>query len=323
MVGPKKTGSGRQDDRLWKAVLEHVFSDFLKFFYPNDADLFDFSREFEYWDKELDELFPEHRRGRNRSMRYVDKLVKVFLKDGSERFILCHIEVQSHKGRGDLARRMADYYIRLREKYKVPITAIAILADGNKSYRPSVYEEGLLGTRLSYEFTSYKILDEDEAALRADPNPFAVVVLTALTTIKQPGADDGTLYGIKRDLYFEMKARRMPKYTRAGIYDFLKYYVSFEDTNQFAIFESETAQLEGRSTEAMGTTEYLVDRAERRGIDKGIEKERARAKRLIEQERAKAYAEKLRSATKMKNSGFDNAMIADMLELPIEEVEKL
>ncbi len=44
---------------------------------------------------------------------------------------------------------------------------------------------------------------------------------------------------------------------------------------------------------------------------------------MIEQERAKAYAEKLRSATKMMNSGFDNAMIADVLELPIEEVEKL
>ncbi|MFC3196494.1 hypothetical protein ACFOET_02585 [Parapedobacter deserti] len=41
MAGPKKTNSGRQDDRLWKAVLEHVFRDFLNFFYPDDADLFD------------------------------------------------------------------------------------------------------------------------------------------------------------------------------------------------------------------------------------------------------------------------------------------
>lgn len=45
--------------------------------------------------------------------------------------------------------------------------------------------------------------------------------------------------------------------------------------------------------------------------------------RGIEKERAKAHAEKLRSAVKMKKSGFDNAMIVDVLELPIEEVEKL
>ena len=42
-----------------------------------------------------------------------------------------------------------------------------------------------------------------------------------------------------------------------------------------------------------------------------------------EEERAKAYAEKLQSALKMKKSGFDHAMIADVLKLPIEEVEKL
>ena len=41
------------------------------------------------------------------------------------------------------------------------------------------------------------------------------------------------------------------------------------------------------------------------------------------EEQAKAYTEKLRSATKMKISGFDNAIIADVLELPIEVVEKL
>lgn len=237
MAEPKKAnGNTRQDDRLWKAVLEHVFPYFLKFFFPDAAGIFDFSKGFEYWDKELDELFPEHRRGGSRGVRYVDKLVKVFLKDGGEQFILCHIEVRSQKGRRDLAKRMADYYIKLRERYKVPVTAVAILGDGNKNYRPSGYEEGLLGTRLTYEFTSYKILDQDEAALRTDPNPFAVVILTALLAIKQKNADDELLRNIKRDLYHEMKGRKMPKYARAGIYDFLKYYVSFEDSNQFAMF---------------------------------------------------------------------------------------
>ncbi|SKB74983.1 conserved hypothetical protein (putative transposase or invertase) [Parapedobacter luteus] len=42
-----------------------------------------------------------------------------------------------------------------------------------------------------------------------------------------------------------------------------------------------------------------------------------------EEERAKAEAEKLKSALKMKQSGFDVYMIADILELPVEKVEKL
>lgn len=235
-------------------------------------------------------------------MRYVDKLVKVFLKDGGEQFILCHIEVQSQKGGGDLTKRMADYYIKLRERYKVPVTAVAILGDGNKNYRPSGYEEGLLGTRLTYEFTSYKILDQDEAALRADPNPFAVVVLTALMAIRQKGVDDELLRDIKRDLYHEMKGRKMPKYTRAGIYDFLKYYVSFEDSNQFAIFEEETTQLEGRSTETMGTTEYLLDKAERKGIES---KSHEFVKSLIQ------------------DTDFDDAKIASLAVVPESFVKKV
>jgi len=129
-----------------------------------------------------------------------------------------------------------DYYIKIREKYKVPVAAIAILGDGNRNYRPSAYEESLLGTKLTYEFTSYKIRDQNEAALRTDPNLFAVVVLTALMAIQQQRGDDEVLRGIKRDLYFEMKGRKMSKHTRTGIYDFLKYYVSFEDSNQFTMF---------------------------------------------------------------------------------------
>ncbi len=314
MMEETKTNSKppRQDDRLWKAVLEHVFQDFLKFFFADALEIFDFTKDFEFCDKELDELFPEHRKGGHKGVRYVDKLVKVYLKDGSERFILCHVEVQSQRGRGDLGLRMLDYYIKLREKFKVPITAIAILGDSSKKYRPSSHEEGLLGTRLTYEFNSYKILDQDEAALRANTNPFAVVVLTALMAIQQDRADDEALQRIKRDLYAEMKARRMPKYTRSGIYDFLKYYVSFADSNQFAIFESKTAQLEGRSTEAMGTTEYLVDKAKK--------EERAKVEKQLH---AKAYAEKLKSALEFKKMGLPLADIAKGLQLPIEEVEKL
>ncbi|MGK6349827.1 hypothetical protein [Parapedobacter sp. DT-150] len=91
----------KQDDRLWKAVLEHVFRYFLRFFFPNASEIFDFSKDFVYLDKELDELFPEHRNSSNRGVRYVDKLVKVFLKDGGEQFVLTHVEVQSQKGKGE------------------------------------------------------------------------------------------------------------------------------------------------------------------------------------------------------------------------------
>jgi len=105
-----------------------------------------------------------------RGVRYVDKLVKVFLKDGREQFVLCHVEIQSNKGRGDLAERMFRYFYRIWDRYKVPITAIAILADENKGYRPVVYSQEFMGTSLRYDFNSYKILDQEESELRANEN---------------------------------------------------------------------------------------------------------------------------------------------------------
>jgi len=158
---------------------------------------------------------------------------------GGEQFVLCHIEVQSKKGKGDLPLRMFEYFYKIYDKYKIPITAIAILADENRNYRPVLYRQEFMGTELIYKFNSYKIIEQSEEALRADPNPFAVVALTALMAIKHKDRDDEQLKDIKHDLYEEMMKRKMEKSVRQGIYDFLSYYVQFENPDMMRNFEKE------------------------------------------------------------------------------------
>ncbi|WP_140937981.1 hypothetical protein [Sphingobacterium lumbrici] len=82
--------------------------------------------------------------------------------------------------------------------FSLPVTAIAILADGNRNYRPTIYIQEFMGTSLTYRFNSYKILDQDEAVLRANDNPFAVVVLTALLAILHRNVTDEQLKEIKQ-----------------------------------------------------------------------------------------------------------------------------
>ncbi|WP_286778366.1 hypothetical protein AACH28_08155 [Sphingobacterium thalpophilum] len=164
---------------------------------------------------------------------------------------------------------------------------------------------------LRYEFNSYKILDQDESALRANDNPFSVVVLTALLAILNKDLTDQQLRNMKHDLYQEMLHCKMDKETRQGLYDFLAYYVSFDNQDSLVIFEQELKEKLGRS-DIMGTQEYLLDKAERKGIEKGMR-----------EERAKGDAEKKASAIKMLQSGFDAKMIADILNLSVEEIEKL
>jgi hypothetical protein len=127
----------KRNDLLWKGVLEDLFDDFLKFFYPDADKLFDLDKGFEYLDKEFDQLFPPE--AGNYKPRYVDKLVKIFSKSGKEEWILVHVEVQNYTDH-DFAKRMFKYYNRIFDKYDKPITAFAIFADTNKGFHPQFYE---------------------------------------------------------------------------------------------------------------------------------------------------------------------------------------
>ena len=69
----------------------------------------------------------------------------------------------------------------------------------------------------------------------------------------------------------------------------------------------------------MGTREYLLEKAKNEGITLGVKK----AEKLLEEEREKAKAEKLKSALEFKKMGVPVADIAKGLELPVEEVKKL
>lgn len=302
--------SRRIDDPLWKSILEQTFSYFLQFIFPNAAQVFDLEKPFDYLDKEFESLFPPKFGGKG--IRYVDKLVKVFLKDGTEKYILCHIEVQSSKGKGDLAERMFQYFYKIWEKYKDPVTAIAILVDDNKSYRPEFYVQEFMGTSLRYAFDSYKVIDQDEASLRNNPNPFSVVVLTALLAIRHKNINDEQLKDIKHDLYDEMMKRKMDKKTRQGLYNFLTYYVSFDNQSILGIFEKEITQKLGRSN-VMGTQEYLLDKAEKKGLLKG----KVLGKAEGEREKANAIA------LEFKKMGLPVADIAKGTGLSVEEIEKL
>ena len=47
----------QEQDILWKGVLEEVFDDFLRFFYPEADKIFDLSRGITFLDKELAQLY--------------------------------------------------------------------------------------------------------------------------------------------------------------------------------------------------------------------------------------------------------------------------
>lgn len=221
-----KRKPARRDDELWKGTLADVFDDFLRFFFAEAEELFDLKKKLVFLDKEFNRLFPPE--VNTAGVRFVDKLVKVHLKGGGSEFILVHVEIQGSKGHEELSSRMFRYFYRAKDKHNVSITAFAILIDDVKTYHPKIYKEEYLGTRLSYEFNTYKLLNQDEEKLRADPNPFAIVALTVLTALKNKKINDEGLKHIKIDLTRELIKRNLDRVKHEKIMAFLAYYVNLK-----------------------------------------------------------------------------------------------
>jgi len=82
-----------EHDNPWKEAVENLFEDFLSFFFPHIHRDIDFSKGYHFLDKELQKFSKSNKIGR----RFGDKLVKVYLVNGSEKWLLIHLELQGYK----------------------------------------------------------------------------------------------------------------------------------------------------------------------------------------------------------------------------------
>ncbi len=296
-------------DMLWKSMIEEIMTDLLLFIDPAIGNELDLGRGFEFLDKELAEILPDPKASNTKA---VDKLVKVFLSDGTERWILLHVEVQGKNG-DVFPARMFEYYARLR-RHGHPVAALAILTGGERKKGPGVYEDRCLWTSLRYEYKTLRLIDYTDEMLAASMNPFAVVLLVAKEALlKLKGTDDekdlalleqklliDRLLNSKEALFGERKTRAI-KY-------FLYNYVAFKnpETNRKFVEESN----KDKNNITMGIIEQMheikrqegVEEGRREGIQAGLEN--AVRKLLI-------------------NTEFSPEEIAKAVEVPVTLVKKI
>jgi hypothetical protein len=188
-------------DSPWKDALDLYFRPFLALFFPPIHRDVHWSRGYEMLDKELQQLLPKAAQGR----RTVDKLVKVWRKNGAEAWVLIHVEVQTHRERG-FGRRMFVYNCRIADRYNREVVSLAVLADDDPGWRPDSYDWELWGCRKRMEFLPVKLLDYAgrQEELEESRNPFAKVVLAhlqALATRRDPEGRREWKFRLVRGLY--------------------------------------------------------------------------------------------------------------------------
>jgi hypothetical protein len=166
-------------DGAWKEGVEQYFEAFLAFFFPEIQAEIDWERGYDFLDQELQQLIRESEIGK----QFVDKLIKVWLKDGKETWLLIHLEIQSQVD-PNFPKRMFSYHYRIFDRYNQEVVSLAILGDNQANWRPQEYSYGRWGCRLSLQFPIVKLLDYESrwSELEQSDSPFAVLVMAHLRT---------------------------------------------------------------------------------------------------------------------------------------------
>ncbi len=198
-MGKKPKGSRADFDGAWKQALDRYLDPLLRLCFPIVHAGIDWSRGFAALDQELQEVVRDAKTGKRR----VDKLYRVYLLDGTEQWILVHVEVQGRPDRR-LPERLYRYHGRIADCYGRRVVTLAVLADTSPGFRPGAYEEETLGCRVRFEYPACKLLDFPDAQLERENNPVAIVIAAhraAQSKTRDPVLRKAMKWEITRRLY--------------------------------------------------------------------------------------------------------------------------
>lgn len=308
----------KKEDELWKGMIESSFTDFIRFVHPGIDNILDLDRGYEFLDKELEQVFPPY--NELYGNKEVDKLVKVYTKEGNEQWVLFHVEVQA-KYSEEFGRRMFEYYYRLFDKYKKPITAYAIFTEATARIRSNVFTRSFLGTTLTYQFNTYKIAAQTEKELLKSDNPFAIVVMAARVAfagkhIKDKKERDLLTLRLKINLVKELLSRNFAKHKVRAIMKFIIFYIRFEFIETKIIFDNKLHTLT-KYTQTMGIEEQIEEMLKKeatlQGRKEGLREGKREGKKEGKTEVQKRLAQKL-----IFILGYSDKQAAEFIEVPVK-----
>ncbi|MEE9440065.1 MAG: hypothetical protein V3V14_13750 [Saprospiraceae bacterium] len=249
-------------DVLWKGVIEDCAHDFIQYFFENYCEQVDRNISIDFLDKELAEITNQS----DEKNRRADKLLKVFFKDGTEKWFLIHIEVQGQPDK-QFSRRMFTYYYRILDKYNIDTTAICIFTYKSMSGHPKTYSHSFFGTKILYQYNTYSLFDEYNPTYQKN-NLFHIIMTAAYH--QKDKITDQQLFKTKIDLVRSIIASGVEmKYFRS-LMNFVKNYKRFDNIENALIFENKTLELTNNKYN-MGIEEAILDYVRTEGHTEGIE----------------------------------------------------
>ena len=306
--------SERDDyDSPWKDAVERYFPEFMAFFFPVADAAINWAVDYAFLDQELHAVVQDAELGR----RYVDKLVRVTLLGGEEKWILVHIEVQGTRDAG-FPERMFVYNYRLFDRYRRPVASLAVLADDTPGWKPASFGFDGLGCRHYLEFPTFKLLDctGREGELLREENPFALVTVAHLVT-RATRDDMAARYAAKLKLVRLLYERGWDRQRVIDLFTVIDWMMRLPDELTGQLWQEIEAIEEG-------TKMRYVTSVERLGIEKGIQQGIAQGKVQGKAEgKADTLLHLLRRRDKTLPSGIEDRVRAAGIDQLDEWSERL
>lgn len=257
-----------KQDSSWRKIIDKLLPEFLAFYFPKIYRAIDFSKGVEFLDKELQKILPKED---DRGKRVVDKLVKVFLREGGERLLLLHIEVQGYR-EADFAKRVYHCNYRITDRYAKQAVSVALLTDESRDFREHVYEFSMWGFRLRFEFPVVKLLDYASkwAELEHDHNPFALVTRAYLKTMETNG-NDQSRYHWKREFLLALYRSGLTREMVGALYEFIDVVMALPKIEDEKLYEEVKQITEEKAMSVMTTAERVgMKKGVKRGVKRGL-----------------------------------------------------
>jgi len=267
-------------DSPWKEALETYLEDFLAFFFPGIHNAIDWTKPPVFLDKEFQQVVSASEVGR----RLVDKLVKVWRRDGSDAWVLVHAEIQNSPEPA-FAQRMFVYNYRIFDRFERDVVSLAVLGDTTASWLPTTYTRDLWGCRVEFTYPVVKLHDYRtvRASLEEDRNPFAVVVLAHLGAQDTRG-NPPTRLAVKTTLTRRLYERGYDRARIVTLYRLIDWLLELPDAQEILFWNEITALEEERKMAYVTSIERLsLARGRREGREEGkLEGQRDTLREVLE-----------------------------------------
>ena len=286
-------------DSAWKEILDAYFKEFIEYCLPNVRALIDWQKPCISLDKELQMIL----RGAKTGKRLLDKLFKVYLKNGREQWILIHVEIQQAKEK-DFAKRMFVYGYRIFDKYQQAVLSCAILTDHHVHWRLNSFKIGFADSYLCSQFVVIKMIDyrEQLKELEASDNIFACVIYSQLGAMELSRKPEVERKQGKFALTKRLYIKGYNKEEISNLYKFIDWVIGLPKPLEIE-YINEVNQLEEINKMAYVTSMERYGKIVFRNQGRQEEKKEI-AKRMLE-------------------AGFDLVAIQKITRLSTEEIESL